>query len=158
MSKAPLNGLDWQLLELLQQDGRMTVSQLARRLRRSRSTIAEHLAKLQEAGVLRGVSAQVDEERLGFGLSAFVRLQASSSEHRRIINAVIALPEVAECHVLTGTDLLMMRLVARDMPHLRELVDRLTVYGATQTDVVFSTLKSQLLIDTSLRACSRHPG
>jgi Lrp/AsnC family leucine-responsive transcriptional regulator len=146
-----LNALDWQILELLSSDGRMSISRLASELGRSRTTISEHLDRLQDSGVLRGISAQVDEEKLGFGLSAFVRLQASSTRHREIINAIVQLPEVAECHVLTGTELLMLRLLARDMVHLRVLVDSLTQYGATTTDVIFSTVKSQPTLNQALK-------
>ena len=51
--------------------------------------------------------------------------------------------------------LLMMRVVARDMAHLRQLVDKLTRFGATRTDVIFSTLKSQPRIDQSLKKAAQ---
>ncbi len=129
----------------------MTISELAKRLSRSRSSIAEHLDKLREIGVVSGISARIEEEKLGFGISALVRLQADSSRHREIINTITNIPEVAECHVLTGAELLIIRMVARNMPHLRELVDGLTRFGATQTDVIFSTVKNQLKVDAKLR-------
>ncbi len=151
MTSESLTGLDWQLLALLQEDGRITVSALAQQLGRSRSNIAERLEKLKESGVLTAVTAQLDEEKLGFGISAMVRLEAGSSRHREIVEAVTAMPEVAECHVLTGSELLMIRLVARDMAHLRNLVDALTSHGSTQTDVIFSSVKRQLKLDTTLR-------
>ena len=67
------------------------------------------------------------------------------------------MPEVAECHVLTGSELVIIRLVARDMSHLRDLVDRLTVYGSTQTDVIFSTVKNNLKINEKLQnSSSKH--
>lgn len=151
MTHLSLTGLDWQLLELLQQDARISISELAAQLNRSRSNISEHLKKLQETGILKKTTTQIDEEKLGFGICAFVRLQADSSRHRLIVSAVIKMPEVAECHVLTGAELLIIRVVARDMPHLREIVDGFTNYGATQTDIIFSTVKSQLKIDQALR-------
>ena len=150
-SIASLTGLDWQILELLQRDGRIRISALAATLSRSRSTISEHIARLQECGVLGSFSADVDEEKLGFGLSAFVRLHAPSTHHRDIVKAITGIPEVAECHVLTGSDLLMIRVVARDMPHLRELVDGFTRFGSTVTDIIFSTLKHRVQIDQRLR-------
>lgn len=151
MTHSSLTGLDWQLLALLQQDGRMSISDLASQLNRSRSNITEHLKKLQDTGVLKTITTQIDEEKLGFGICAFVRLQADSSRHREIVGIVADIPEVAECYVLTGTELLIIRVVARDMPHLRGIVDGFTQYGATQTDIVFSTIKSRLKLDQSLR-------
>ncbi len=155
MSKPSLDGFDWQLLELLQQQGRMTISEMAKQLSRSRSSISERLEKLQDMGVISGVVVQVDEQKLGFGISAFVRLQADSSRHREIIGTITQLPEVAECHVLTGDQLLIFRVVARDMPHLRELVDGFTQYGATSTDVIFSTVKERLVINRGLQNSAR---
>ncbi len=151
MTHLSLTGLDWQLLELLQQNARISISDLATQLNRSRSNISEHLKKLQSTEALKKLTTHVDEEKLGFGICAFVRLQADSSRHRQIVNTVIEVPEVAECHVLTGAELLIIRVVAKDMPHLRKIVDGFTRHGATQTDIVFSTVKSQLKLDQSLR-------
>jgi Lrp/AsnC family leucine-responsive transcriptional regulator len=151
MENELLKGLDWQILELLQHDSRMTISEIASRLNRSRSSILEHIRTMQDAGILKSFSIEVDEEKLGFGIVAFVRLQASSSHHREIVSTIDQVPEIAECHVLTGSDLLMMRVVARDMSHLRELVDGFTKWGSTTTDVIFSTVKTRLQISPQLR-------
>lgn len=151
MTEYSLLPLDWQLLELLQGDGRMSISELAQRLQRSRSTIGEHLRRLSDQGVITGYSVQVDPARLGFGLQAVVRLDASSSKHRQLVKAVVAMPEVIECLVLTGETLMQLRLVARDMQHLRTLVDQLSRYGATHTDAVFASVKSSLAISHALR-------
>ena len=150
-NRPKLNGLDWQLLGALAEDSRKTVSELAKVLGRSRSSISEHLRKLQDLNVIEAFSLRVDEESLGVGLTAFVRLEADSSRHREIVETVGKIPEVAECHVLTGNDLLMMRVIARDMPHLRSLVDGFTAWGATTTDVIFSTVKQGLEITPALR-------
>ena len=155
MTEVQLSGLDWQILQLLREDGRMSVSRLAERLNRSRTTIAQHLARLQDTGVITGFSVLVDEEKLGFGLSAYVRLQAASSKHRKITDTLLAMPEVAECHILTGANLLMLRVVARDMAHLRALVESMTRHGATQTEVIFVTHRGQAQIDNALREAAR---
>ena len=151
MPDSTLSGLDWQIIELLQSDGRITISELASQLNRSRSNISEHLEKLIDSGVINNFEAKVDSEKLGFGLKAFVRLSADSEHHRKIINVLIEKPEVAECHVLTGSELVIIQVVAKNMPHLRNIVDSLTQYGSTQTDVVFATVKQQLKVDKKLR-------
>ena len=151
MTKPLLSKLDWKLLELLQKDGRMSISELAKQVNRSRSNVSEHLEKLQDSGILTGISAKVDMSKLGFGISAFVRLQTSSSKLFDVINTITTLPEVGECHVLTGTDLFIIRVYARDMDHLRDLVDGFTLIGATQTEIIFSTQKGELIVDDKLR-------
>jgi Lrp/AsnC family transcriptional regulator, leucine-responsive regulatory protein len=151
MTNYSMTSLDWKILEKLQQDGRTSVSELAKSLSRSRSNITEHIEQLLSHGVLKQFSITIDPEKLGFGVSAFVRLEASSKQHRQIINHVSELPEVAECHVMTGSELLVMRVICKDMPHLRSLVDSLTQFGATQTDVIFATVKSEIKIDEKLQ-------
>lgn len=150
MTNYLMTTLDWKILEKLQQDGRTSVSELAKNLNRSRSNISEHIEQLLSHGILKQFSITIDPEKLGFGVSAFVRLQASSKDHRKIINYVNDLPEVAECHVMTGSELLVMRVICKDMPHLRNLVDSLTQFGATQTDVIFATVKSEVRVDLDL--------
>ncbi|MEP1742511.1 MAG: Lrp/AsnC family transcriptional regulator [Kangiellaceae bacterium] len=151
MTNYSMTTLDWKILEKLQQDGRTSVSELAKNLNRSRSNISEHIEQLLSHGILKQFSITIDPEKLGFGVSAFVRLQASSKDHRKIINHVNDLPEVAECHVMTGSELLVMRVICKDMPHLRSLVDSLTQFGATQTDVIFATVKSEIKVDFELQ-------
>lgn len=151
MSTQPLTELDWKILEQLQQDGRISVSELASQLNRSRSNISEHLEGLQSLGILQNFTINTNLEQLGFGISAFVKLSASSKEHRKIIAEIDEMPEVAECHVMTGNQLLVMRIVAKDMPHLRGIVDGFTQYGSTQTDVIFATTKSNIVINDDLK-------
>lgn len=146
-----MTGLDWQILELLQQDGRMTISAMAKRLGRSRSNVSKHLDDLNDSGVLDSLAPRINTEKLGFGINAYVRLQASSAHHQKIIKSITSLPEVAECHILAGADLVLIRLVARNMAHLKELVEFLTKLGATQTDIVFATTKNQLQLNARLR-------
>ena len=88
MTKPLLTKLDWKLLELLQKDGRMSISDLAKQVNRSRSNVSEHLEKLEDSGILTGITVKVDMNKLGFGISAFVRLQTSSSKLFDIINRI----------------------------------------------------------------------
>jgi Lrp/AsnC family leucine-responsive transcriptional regulator len=146
-----LTTLDWKILALLQENSRITVSEIASQLSRSRSNISEHFEKLQEMGVIDQFSIVANEEKLGIGISAFVRLQAESKDHRQIINQLCEKPELAECHVLTGSELVILRVVAVNMAHLRNFVDQLTEYGSTQTDIIFSTVKRQLQLTPDLK-------
>lgn len=151
MANQSMDSQDWQLLSLLQRDGRMSISDIANQLGRSRSNISERIEKLKDSGILQNISADINEEKLGFGISAFVRIQAGSSKHRKIINGLCELAEVAECHVLTGAELVIVRVVAKNMSHLRDIVDNMTCYGETHTDVIFSSVKRNLVIEQSLK-------
>ena len=153
MANQLMDSKDWQLLTLLQSDGRMSISDIANQLGRSRSNISERIEKLKDSGILQNISAEINEEKLGFGISAFVRIQAGSSKHRKIVNELCDLAEVAECHVLTGAELVIVRVVARNMPHLRDIVDGMTCYGETHTDVIFSSVKRKLVIEGALKNC-----
>ncbi len=151
MSNSVLSGLDWQILELLKQDGRISISEIASRLNRSRSNITEHIERLKSQGIITGFEPIIDFEKLGFGIKAFVRLKAESLKHREIISSITKIPEVAECHVLTGSELVIIQLFAKNMSNLREVVDGFTQYGSTQTDIVFATVKDGIEIDNKLR-------
>lgn len=117
---------------------------LAEQLGRARNTIAERIERLQDDGVLKHFTVNLDQEKLGFGISAFVKLEAASVNHRKIVAAVCELKAVSECHVLAGDELLLIRIHAKDMPELRAVVDQLTQFGSTSTDIIFATVKSQL--------------
>lgn len=109
-----LDDLDRRLLGLLQQDGRATSVELARRLALSPPGLQRRLRRLEAAGVIRGYTALVDRAAVGLDLLCFVEVKLA--HHRpdcvaRFRDAVQAIPEVLECHYLTGESDYLIKIV-----------------------------------------------
>ena len=129
MSAADLDRIDLVLLAELQRAGRQTNAELAERVHLSPSACLRRVQRLERDGVIVGYRAEVDPERLGLGLQAFVRVQLKSQDAERIdvfARQVNAWPEVVACHALTGDMDYLLQVYVRDLDHFSEfLLDKL---------------------------------
>ena len=150
MNTAALDRTDVQLLAELQRSGRQTHAELAERVHLSPSACLRRVQRLEREGVIAGYRAEVDPERLGLGLQAFVRVQLKSHDAARIdvfAQQVNAWPEVVTCHALTGDMDYLLHVLVRDLEHFsRFLLDKLL----TQAEV--DDVNSSFVLRTVKRA------
>lgn len=138
----PLDDLDWHITEVLQEDGRVSFAELGRRVGLSPPAVAERVRGLEEAGVITGYRAVVDPSRLGLPIQAIVRTltQANGPACRSQQGQILDVPEVLEAWRVSGSDTLVMRVAARSIAHLDDLLSRLLdIGGQTVTTIVLTT-------------------
>lgn len=140
-SMLALDVTDWNLVEALQEDGRMTWAELGRRVNLSPPAVAERVRRLEEQGVIRGYRADVDLARVGLPMQAVIRIVTTSiADCANQETRLKAIPEVLEAQRVTGADSYVLRVAIRDMAHLEELLTRVAPpHGDTITGMVLST-------------------
>ncbi len=117
-------------------DGRVPFAELGRRVNLSAPAVAERVRRLEQAGVITGYRAQVDPRRLGYALTAIVRVKPVGGQLRGIQELAARIPEVGECHRITGEDCFYLKVHLRSIDDLSELLDRFLVYGETTTSII----------------------
>jgi Lrp/AsnC family leucine-responsive transcriptional regulator len=121
-----LDRYDRHLLEVLQQDGRISNQDLADRIGLSPSSCLRRLRTLEESGLITGYRALLDAKVLGLTLMALVHISMDRHTPERFANlesTVAALPEVLECLLITGQDAdYQLKVVVRDMDAYQELL------------------------------------
>lgn len=120
----PLDRTDVDLLVSLQEDGRRTIKELAAQVGLSTSATHERVRRLSSKGIISGVHAELDPNRIGVGLQAViqVRLQRHSREAVRAFHDhALSLPEVVAATHLTGAVDFLIHVAVRDTDHLRDL-------------------------------------
>lgn len=129
MTLPELDRIDLLLLATLQNEGRLPNAELAERVHLSASACLRRVQRLERDGVIAGYRAQVDPERLGLGLQAFVRVQLTRHDAASVATfaeRVNGWDEVVACHALTGDMDYLLHVVVRDLEHFsRLLLDRL---------------------------------
>lgn len=128
-----------ELVQRLQAEPRAAIADLARGMGLSAPTVRERLARLEEAGVIRGYRVELDPVALGWPLTAYVRVRPAPGQLARIAELAGALPQVAECHRVTGEDCFILKVYLESVERLDELLDRFLPYGQTTTSLVQST-------------------
>jgi Lrp/AsnC family transcriptional regulator, leucine-responsive regulatory protein len=122
-----LDAIDQRILAVLRADGRVTMQDLGARVGLSPTPCARRVARLEGAGVIRGYAAQVDEARLGQGVSVFVsvRLDRQVDDALRTFEAQVArFPEVVDCWLMTGTRDYLMRVATPDLAAFEAFLTR----------------------------------
>lgn len=140
-TSAALDALDRQILELLQSEGRIKLSELGRRVRLSPAAVTERVRRLEAAGVVTGYGARVAPARLGYGIQAFVRVNPHAGytlTHPRTLE-LTARPEITEAHHVVGEDCWILKVAVEDTAHLEEVLAQISALGRTTTSIVLSS-------------------
>jgi DNA-binding Lrp family transcriptional regulator len=140
-----LDSTDWRILRELQADGRITNIALATKIGLSAPPCLRRVRALEEAGLITGYTAMLDEEALGYTLAAFamVRLHnQAEADLRAFENALLSWPIVREAHMLSGESDYMLKCVARDLTAFQNFVlDDLTAASNVASVKTFLTIR-----------------
>src|SRR4051795_9489688 len=136
---AALDETNLRLLAELQEDARLSLAELGRRVGLSSPAVADRLARLEEDGVIRGYHAELDPRAVGYALSVVIRIRPAPRELRKVADVARDTPEIVQCDRVTGEDCYVMRAHVRDVEHLEEVIDRFAIYGQTTSSIVQSS-------------------
>ncbi len=137
-----LDDTGWQLLQALQEDARLSFAELGRRVGLSPPAVAERVRRMEEAGIITGYRAQINPEKIGLPITALIGLTTTPQQYPCVIALIKDLPEVLECHHVTGGCSFALKAIASSMSHLEALIEKLSRYGQTSTAIVLSKTKS----------------
>ncbi|SHI62713.1 Lrp/AsnC family transcriptional regulator [Wenxinia saemankumensis] len=142
-----LDAFDRRILDVLATEGRIPVAELARRIGLSKTPVQARLRRMEEAGVIRGYRALIDEVRLGRDHIAFVEVKLTDTREAALaaFNAAVArLPEVEECHMIAGQFDYLLKVRTTGMTSYRlllaEKVSTLPHVASTSTYVVMQAV------------------
>jgi DNA-binding Lrp family transcriptional regulator len=142
--------IDRQILDLLQQDGRMTNVELAERVGLTAPPCLRRVRALEEAGAIHGYHAELDPATLGYPIMVFAMVSLKSqaeSALREFEEHMRELPEVRECHMLNGEIDFILKIVSRDLQSFQEfLTSKLTPapnVASVKTSLTIRTAKHE---------------
>jgi Lrp/AsnC family transcriptional regulator, leucine-responsive regulatory protein len=134
-----LDDTNRRLLVELQQDARLSLAELGRRVGLSSPAVTERLQRLEQSGTIVGYRAEIDPRALGLPLTCVIRIRPGSGQIQKVANVARATPEIVECNRITGEDCYLTKAHLRDVQHLEEVIDRFTPFGQTTTSIVQSS-------------------
>jgi DNA-binding Lrp family transcriptional regulator len=145
--RAPvLDDVDRAIVAQLSEDGRMSMRLLAARLHISRAGAYTRVQRLEDTGVITGYTAQVDPQRYGYGLSAYVYLKIAQSAWKQLRARLLAVAEVEHAALVSGDSDIVLLVRTRDTAALRELVlntfQNMPEVLSTQTVLIFDELRN----------------
>jgi Lrp/AsnC family leucine-responsive transcriptional regulator len=146
-SESVLDKVGWQLLRALQEDARLSFSELGRRVGLSSPAVAERVRRMEDMGIVAGYRATIDPTRLGFPTLAFIHLRLNGDQYARVAAMARNLSEVIECHHVTGMDCFLFKVLVSSPAHLEAVIAQLRTFGQTSSSIVLSSpVKSKMLL------------
>lgn len=127
------------LLRALQQDARLSYADLGRRVGLSPSATAERMRRMEEDGVIRAYTIEIDREALGLPILAYIRMTCDGQRYQPFLKFVHSLPEVRECHHVTGGEAFFLQVTTASIAELERTIERLLPYGIPTTSIVLSS-------------------
>src|SRR2546430_6727276 len=135
-----LDDTGWQLLQALQCNARLSYSELGQRVGLSSPAVAERIHRMEDAGIISGYHVEINRSKLGYPITAIIRMSTSPGDQcSRFATFVQEIPEVLECYRVTGSDSLIMKVMASSVEHLEALIDQFSAHGQLTTSIVLST-------------------
>ena len=153
-----LDSIDRRLLVALQNDGRLTATELAERAGLTTSPCLRRLRRLEDTGVIRGYAALVDQKKVGLPVSVFVSIKLERQREEdlnRFEEAVRRCPEVVECYLMTGQRDYLLRVVARDLADyeriVKETLTRIEGIASIESSFALSQVKHSNALPLDVR-------
>ncbi len=144
-----INEIDTKILNIIQQDARISNAEIARQVGLAPSAVLERIRKLEERGVIRGYAAEIDAAQVGYGLTAFVFVRTSFCGST-VGEALAQIPEVLEVHDVAGEDCYLLKVRAKNTDELgqffREKLKNLPEIISTKTTIVLQTIKESIAL------------
>jgi Lrp/AsnC family transcriptional regulator, leucine-responsive regulatory protein len=131
-----IDSKDIEILEALQANARVPLSEIGRSIGLSQPAISERVTRLEEAGVIEGYSARINPRALGLALMAIVRLRTTHEHIKTCLKKFSEIQHIMEVHRVTGEDCFVLKVLVPAPEDLETIVDRIAGFGAVTTSLV----------------------
>jgi len=138
-TESGLDAVDWRILEVLQEDARYSYSKLGRRIGRSAPAVAERVRRMEAAGIITGYRVSLALDKLGYAMTAIIRISAPEENCVQLGALVRRLPNVIESHRVTGTDRQIVKVMASSVGDLDDIISQLSKFGTATASIVLSS-------------------
>ena len=136
----PLDGTDREILRLLQEDARISLSEVGRRVHLSQTAVAARVRALEDAGIITGYHAKINPYKLGYPMMAIILVKAATVRESDQVTAIVkAIPEVLESHRITGENGMMLKVVASSVARLDQIIRDISTASQPTTCLVLNT-------------------
>lgn len=135
-----INEIDLKIVELLMANSKVSFAEISKKVFLSPSSVRERIKKLEDSGIIKGYSLDVDRALLGYTIEVFILLKVFTGKLQFAITELQSYPEIQEAHRITGQQNFHIRVALRDQLHLQKFIDRLITFGEPTTHLILSDL------------------
>lgn len=150
--KAELDPTDIAMLEILQEEGRISVSDLGRKVGLSQPATSERMKRLEGRGIIVGYKAVIEPKQLGLGMTAIIRVRTTHDKIGICLKQFAQMPQVMEVHRLTGEDCFHLKVIVPSPESLETIVDSVARHGSVITSLILRSETPKIFARDLLRS------
>lgn len=124
-SEFQIDSLDRKILKILMENARTPYLEVARECGVSGAAVHQRIQKMEQAGIIQGSTLRLSPSALGYHTCAFIGIQinlTTTRTHQEVFEKVMQVPEIVECHHITGKYSLLAKIYARNNEHLKQII------------------------------------
>lgn len=133
------DAINLNILTELQKDPRLPMTKLGQRVGLSSPAVTERVRRLEENGIIQAYGLEINPANLGLPIAAYIRVRPNSGQLPRIAELARSIPEVVECHRVTGEDCFVLKVYLPSLEQLDCILDAFLRYGTTTTSLIQSS-------------------
>ena len=134
-----MDKIDLKILKILQDNARTPLKQIASEVFLSSPAVSARIEKLENEGYIKSYSANIDRQKLGYHITAFINLEVPPAQKPVFYPFITSCPNVMECNCVTGQFSMLIKVSFASTQELDTFIGKLQQFGVTQTQIVFST-------------------
>ena len=127
-------------MELLSANSKASLAGISKKVFLSPSSVRERIKKLEDIGIIKGYTLEVDQALLGNTIEVFILLKVFTGKLQFAITELQSFPEILEAHRITGQQNFHIKVALRDQLHLQKFIDKLITFGEPTTHLILSEL------------------
>lgn len=135
------DSIDWQILEALQDDARISYTAIGKQIGLSRPSVSERIKRLEEVGIITGYRAVVDPSKLGLTITAFIKIDTNKKDDAKELTQILLdMEEVQQVYRGTGGACFTIQVVVSSIEHLDVILENILDYGSPTTTIMLASL------------------
>jgi len=150
MQKINIDEISLKILALLQENARLSFTEIGNKIGMTSSSVAERVKKLEESGVIQKYTTNIDAEKLGFPIMAIVMLSCSGAytpKEQTIVNMLSKYYQVVECLRISGKNDFLIKVIVQSMDEFKSINNELGNFGQVETSFAVTTFIKNTSID-----------
>lgn len=137
--KHQLDHIDEQIINILHENARTPLKEIASRVFLSSPAVSARIEKLEQSGIITGYTAKVNATELGYRIKAFINLTVNPNQKKEFCPYIKGCRNVVECNCVTGDYSMLIKVMFKSTEELDRFIGELQTFGSTKTQIVFST-------------------
>lgn len=134
-----LDNTDKKIISMLSENARFSLKEMAGEVKLSSPATATRIDKLEKDGVIKGYTAKLNRQKLGYNITAFISMDVQPLQKETFYPFIKDCPNVLECNCITGNYSMFIKVAFKTTEELDSFIGTLQSFGKTQTQIVFST-------------------